>query len=349
MGYMGVAIPDGGVGMSQAERIRFINQAKARQAALNAPPAPPPLVNPGGGLNAPPRVRSVPQQTGPSAADIAAANAAAETAKAKKAGKDQTAKENAATQSIIDTLLKTLGGYAQGRDTANANAQTTLDTTLEGILANYQAALTDYEASAATNTQDESSKSAANVVNRARERMGNLAQVLSQGGGETDALRALLTVFQNYDANQLDVTRSFFDTERGINSQIAGANSQAATNRQSAWQQYQEARGQAENDYRKNYMDVWTNAQRTGAQNTNVESDYSTGFTANYGGKNPEEEAARYAGQQYTQEDKDEKWYREFEGKKEGKTSTVTSTNRAGSATIKAPKAAEGATLRNKS
>lgn len=314
---------------------------------LPAPPAPPTTVIPTPKIVQTPAAQSR-TSSGPSAQDIAAANAAAAEAKAKKAGKDQTAKENAATQSIIDTLLKTLGGYEQGRNTAFANADKTLQSTLAGILANYSNAMGDYEASAEANRQDEASKSAANVQNRARERMGNLAQVLSQGGGETDALRALLTVFQNYDANQLDVTRSFFDTERGINSQIAGANSQAETNRRSAWQQFQEARSQAENDYYKNYMDVWTNAQRTAAQNTNVDSDYSSAFNANFGGKNAEEEAARYAGKQYQVESKDEDWYKNFEGRKEGQDTKTTSTSRAGTVTVRAPKAAEGATLRGK-
>src|SRR6478752_5261708 len=250
----------------------YYQMVTAKNSGAPAPPAPPGDQ----GLGGPP-----PVQQGPSAADIAAANAAAALAKANKEGKDRTAKENAATQSIIDTLLKSLTGYEKGRDTGLANADTALGDALSGILANYTGAV-------GNNLQDQASKSAANVTNRARERTALLSQVLSQGGGETDALRAVVQAFQNFDANQLGVDRAFFDTERQINSQIAGANSQAETSRRTAWQQFQEARGQVMNDYYKNYSDVWTNAQRTGAQNTNIDSDSSTGFTANYGGKDAE-------------------------------------------------------------
>ena len=306
--------------------------------------APPPTTAPGGGLNSPPSARTA--STGPSATDIAAANAAREKANFNKEGKDRTAKENAATQGIIDALLASLTGFASGRDQAFTNAQGTLDTTLDGILKSYLGAMGDYQKTGIANQEDEASKSAANVQNRARERMGNLAQVLSQGGGETDAMRALLTVFQNYDANQMDVTRAFNDTERQVNSQIAGANSQAETQRRSAWQQFQEARAQAENDYNKNYMDVWTNIQRTAAGNTNIDTESSTGFTANTGGKNAVDEVARYAGKQYGQKPQDEKWYREFEGKQRGRKTSTSASNRGATATISAPRSAEGATLR---
>ena len=288
----------------------------------------------------------------PSAADAAASRAAAEaaaaTAAAKKAGKDQTAKENAATQGIINSLLGTLGGYASGRDTQIGNAQKALNDSLSGILSNYNSAVKDYNLTGVANEEDESSKSAANVQNRARERMSLLEQAASQGAGETDQLRAQIQAFNNFDANQLEVTRSFFDTQRSVNSQIAGANSQAESSRRSSWNQNQEAVGNAWNDYWKNYSDVWTNIQRTGAGNTNVDSDYSQGFTANYGGYDPVAEASKTAGLAYQNQQQDEAWYTNWDGKDNGRDTKVAATNKAAATTIKAPKAAEGATLREK-
>lgn len=340
---MTILLPDGGAGMTPAQKQAYINRVNAASKAAKQVGAP---LNPGSPLTV--VDPTPPVSRGPDPYSIAAANAAAAESKAKAAGKAQSAKENAATQGIIDALLKSLSGYDTGRKTALANADLTFNNTLSGVLSSYTSAVDDYGKSAERNKEDEASKSAANVTNRARERMGNLSQVLSQGGGETDALRALLTVFQNYDANQLDVTRSFYDTERQINSQIAGANAQAATNRQSAWQQLQEAKGKAENEYYKNYMDTWTSAQRTAAQNSNIDSDYSTAFNANFGGKNPVDEASKFAGKTYQQETKDQEWYSNFAGRREGENTRTTSTNRAGTTTIKAPKAAEGATLRSK-
>src|SRR5690606_4854145 len=138
------------------------------------------------------------------AAQQAAAKAAAAENKAKKAGKDQTAKENANTQKILDTLLASLKGYETGRDTQVKNAAAALEAALAGVQGNYTNAVTDYLQTADANEQDEASKSAANVQNRARERMSLLEQAASMGAGETDQLRAQLQAFQNYDANALE-------------------------------------------------------------------------------------------------------------------------------------------------
>ena len=291
---------------------------------------------------------SQPRSSADTAAAAAAAKAAAAETAAKKAGKDQTAKENAATQEILNALMNSLTGFQQGRETQIKNAQTALDSALAGILASYQSAVADYNKTAISNEQDEASKSAANIQNRARERMSLLEQAASQGAGETDQLRAQLQAFLNFDANQLEVTRSFFDTQRGINSQIAGANSQAETSRRSAWAQNQEAIGQAENEFMKNWTDTWTNIQRTAAQNTNINSDYSTGFTADLRGNNAVTEASKYAGKAYETKKQDEKWFQTWDGREEGRDRQVTSTSRAGSVSIRAPKSAEGATLRSR-
>jgi len=281
------------------------------------------------------------------AAKAAAAATARENA-AKKAGKDQTAKENANTQAIIDALLGSIKGYGTGRDTQIKNAEKGLENALTGILSSYQQAVLDYQKTGDRNTMDEASKAAANIVNRARERKSLQEQTASQGAGETDQLRAQLQAFNNYDANQLEVTGAFYDTERQLNSQILGAGTQAETNRRNAWNTSQEAKGSAWNDYYKNYTDTWTNIQRTAAQNSNIDSDYSTAFKANYGpGKaDPIKEASKYAGKAYTNENKDEEWYRNFAGRQGARNVRLNSTNNAASATINAPKAAEGSTLR---
>ena len=280
------------------------------------------------------------------AARAAEAKAAAAEAAAKKAGKDQTAKENANTQSIIDALLKSISGFEGGRDAQLKNAQGALDASLAGILSNYQGAVADYQKTGEANEMDEASKSAANLTNRARERMALLDQASSQGAGETDQLRAQLQAFNNSDANQLEIVRSFYDTERNVNSQIAGANSQAETNRRSSWQQNQEKIGTAWAEYYKNYSDTWTNAQRTAAQNSNIDSDYSTAFNPNFGGKNAVDEASRYAGKTYEEQQQTDEWYKNWGGRNNGKNTKLTSVNNAAASSIKAPKAPEGSTLR---
>lgn len=300
-----------------------------------------------------PALKRAPQASGgPSAqqraASAAASAAAAAESRAKAAGKAQSQKENEATQGIIDALLRGANQFAGGRDLQVQNADRALNAGLSGVNANYKSAITDYLQTGKQNDEDEGSKTAANLANRARERMSLLEQAASMGAGESDQLRTILQAFQNADANQLEITRSFFDTNRSIDSQIQGAGSQAATSRRSAWEQNQEAKGNAWNEFFKNYTDTWTNIQRTAAQNSNIDSDYSTGFNANLGGKNAVDEASRYVGQTYKTEDKDDTWYNAVDGRIEGREAGTNRTNLAAATAIKAPKAAEGATLRRK-
>ncbi|QNL30346.1 hypothetical protein SEA_MAZUN_44 [Microbacterium phage Mazun] len=265
---------------------------------------------------------------------------------ARSAGKAKSRVENENTQKIIDALLASLGGYEKGRDQQLANADNTLDQTLQGILNSLSLATQDYAESGSANEQDQAAKSAANVTNRARERVSLLQQAASQGAGETDQLRSQIQAFLNADANQQEVDRSFFDTERSINSQIAGANSQAETSRRSAWAQNQESKTSAWNEFWKNRGDVFTNIQRTAAQNSNVDSDYSEAFSARLGGYDPVKEAADAAGRTYEVQKQDDDWFRQ--GRQNLRNKKTASTSRAGATTIKAPKAAEGATLRGR-
>ena len=234
----------------------------------------------------------------------AKAEADAKEAAAKKAGKDQTAKENAATQAIINSLLGSLKGYEGGRDLQIKNANNALEQILRGILSGYNIALKDYNDTALRNDQDYDTKTAAIVSNRARERTALLQEAASQGAGETDQLRAQLQAFVNAFNNQLEADTNRADTERDINSKIAGLNSQTESQRRSAWQQNQEAITSAWNEYYKNYSDTFTNVQRTGAANNNIDSDYSTAFNADYKGYDPVMEASKYAGKTYESENK---------------------------------------------
>ena len=275
-----------------------------------------------------------------------ASAAATAESNAKRAGKDQSRKQNQATQSIIDALLSSLDGYTKGRDTLVQNADSALNNSLEGILNSLRLADQDYAESGSANEQDQAAKTSANVTNRARERTALLSQAASQGAGETDQLRAQIQAYLNSDANQQEVERSFFDTERSINSQIAGAASQAETSRRSAWAQNQESKSNAWNEFWKNTGDVWTNIQRTGAQNTNVDSDYSEAFNADYRGNDPVQRAAENAGRAYSAEKKDDEFFKQ--DRPLGRKKKTTASERAGATTIKAPRAAEGATLRGR-
>ncbi|QJD51783.1 hypothetical protein SEA_ALOEVERA_44 [Microbacterium phage AloeVera] len=337
---------------TQSDRMRrpgggetFGNLGKTKGAGtFNRTVAAPPSTNPQGVLT-PRDVTSggTPGGGGPGGGvgGISAAEATA-----RRSGKERSAKENAASQAIIDALLGSLVGYEKGRDQQLANADNVLNQSLEGILNSLRLATQDYEESGKANEMDQASKTAANVTNRARERVSLLQQAASQGAGETDQLRSQIQAFLNSDANQQETERSFFDTERSINAQIAGANSQAETSRRSAWNSNQEAKASAWAEFWKNRGDVFTNIQRTQAQNTNVDDDYTEGFSARLGGYDPVKEAADAAGRTYEVQKQDDEFFRR--GRADLRNKRSTSTTQAGATKITAPKAAEGATLRGR-
>jgi len=282
-------------------------------------------------------------------ADEAAAKQAAAEAAAKKAGKDKAGRENDATASVVDSLVKSLTNYAKGRDTQYSNAKKNFDTSLSGILSQYNNAAKDANEYADRNEQDYDSKSVSNTTNMVRESNDLLEQALSTGAGETDTLKALQQAARQFDNNQADVASSFQDTLRSINSQLNGANSTAENNRLNAWQQQQEARASAFNDYNKNMADTWTNIQRTEAGNTNIDSDYSVGFQNRYGDDDKvkaNDEISKYTGKTYAVEKAPEGWAANWEGKQKEIRDTARLGNRAAAVSVGTLKRAEGASLR---
>ena len=273
----------------------------------------------------------------PYAAAMAAQNAA---------GRARSQRENENTQAIINTLLGSLTGYATGRDTQIANAQAVYENALKGLDSQYANQLLDLLDASKINEADETAKTFANRQNRARERQSILEQAASQGAGETDQLRAIVQAFENADANQLEVTQSYYDSLTGINNSLGQANTNAENARRNAWGQQQDALSQAMNEYYRNYTQVWTDVQRTAASNTNVDSESSVGFLANFQGNDPLTEATRYVGQVRKFEAPKEEEMTNWGGKRDKIGREITSTQNAPMTRIGGIKAAEGANLR---
>jgi hypothetical protein len=314
-------------------------------AAATAPapaPAPAPSVNWDGGSYSS-------EDSGPSASELAYQAQQAAEAAAKKAAKDKSNAENAATNAVVDSLVQSLANYGQGRDQAKANAQTNFDTALSGILSQYRAALGDVMLFKQRNESDYDTKSVANTTNMVRESNDLLAQVLSQGAGETDSLRALQQATRGADANQLELAASFSDTLRTIGSQLTNANSNTERGRLDAFGQKAEANAQAENEYNKNMADTWTNIQRAEAGNTNIESDYSSAFQNRYGSDDAvkaNDEIAKYTGKVAVAEKPGAGWSATWDGKKDEVEGNARLGNRAAALSVGPLRRAEGATLR---
>lgn len=278
---------------------------------------------------------------GPVYDPVAAAQAAANAA-----GRAQAQKENDNTQAIINALLGSLAGYAKGRDTQVANADSVYKNALLGVESQYGQSLADLLRTTHINEADETAKTFANRTNRARERQSLLEQAASQGAGETDQLRALVQAFENADANQLEVTQAYQDTLNGINSSLNQANSNTENARRNAWGNLQDATSQAWNEYYKNYSQVFTDVQRTAASNNNIDSESSVAFNANFQGYNPTAEATRYVGLVRPWAAADENDMTQWGAKQTRVGRQTTPTQGAPLTRIGGVKAAEGADLR---
>ena len=235
--------------------------------------------------------------------------------KAKSAGRRQTAKENKNTQDIIDTLIRSIEGYRSGYRTQRKNADAIFKNTLGSLGSQYRQTIGDLKSTQGLNEEDEGSKSFAAKSNFSRERRSLQEQASLQGAGETDQLRAQVQALSNLDANLREVNTAYQDTRESVNSGRRQANITTETARNNAWGAREEARTKAAEDYYANYTQTWTDIQRTAASNTNIGSDYSTAFKANFGGKDPLKEASKAAGKTREWQAPKKNWATTWKGK----------------------------------
>ena len=108
------------------------------------------------------------------------------------------------------------------------------------------------------NDKAEADQSFANLANRGREIGDQLAQAALQGAGETDTLRGQFMAVRNWDANQADVNRSYFDTTRSINSSLQDLNSDVRQQRVNLATGMLGDKAQVYDDYYKSRADAYT-------------------------------------------------------------------------------------------
>lgn len=68
------------------------------------------------------------------------------------------------------------------------------------------------------NTKAAEGQTGINQQNLVRERNSALSEAMAQGAGESDALRAMMMSLRNWNANQTEIERGYFDTLRSIQS-----------------------------------------------------------------------------------------------------------------------------------
>lgn len=116
-------------------------------------------------------------------------------------------------------------------------------------LGSLEGAVEDNESAAVTQTQ-------LNEQNRARERANAISEATLQGAGESDLLNAQLMSLRNWQANQSEVQRNYFDTLRSVNSSLTDLTvdtrtgfinnaTQAQADKEQLWTNYYNQRSEA--------------------------------------------------------------------------------------------------------
>lgn len=267
------------------------------------------------------------------------------TKKTTKTSTKASSKSSSSSSSIKKTndkpavkALKSLleGGFKKALDVRLDNidrAWRILDT---DIMRGYGERVVQLAGSRTDNEKAEADQSFANLANRARENQDILAQAAEQGIGETDTLKSQLMALQNWDANQGEINRSFFDTMRSVNAAITDLNADTRSARINASTQMIGDREQARATYRNQMSE-------TAAQLGNlVANPYSDAYKKN----------AKYYEQMAKEASTvDKTWpvdkrITEWQGALQPAEASLNNTKSADADVVKPKKKPEGATLR---
>ena len=191
------------------------------------------------------------------------------------------------------------------------------------------------------------------IRNLVRERADTLSGILEQGAGETDAVRAMLMNARNFNANQSETSRSYFDTMQSINSGINDLNVDTETGLKNAHMQTQ---GQKELVWQDFYNRKAEALQQLGntqgkrveyleqAKELGVEGTGKKLKKARKGMKNSFAAASNVLGRSYDQEELPD-WIENWEGT-EQQPRRQENTNLAAAPIMEGVQRAQGATLR---
>ena len=189
--------------------------------------------------------------------------------------------------------------------------------------------------------------------NLVRERQDTMTNILEQGAGETDAMKAMLMSARNWHSNAAESNRAYFDTQRSINSgindlnigtqtELANAATTAEADRERMWQKYYDNRVEAFTqlgNIKGQQADYYAQAKEMG-----VKPKKGVEKAAEDAMKKAFKDSSLEAGKGYTQQGLPT-WISDYQGQEQvqGKQSN---TELAGALTMEKMAKAEGATLR---
>lgn len=121
--------------------------------------------------------------------------------------------------------------YKEGLDTKLRNVQVVLEEQNAILMEDYGNRVDSLREARDNNDKAEAGQSWLTLTNAARERASALSEVAAQGGGESDALKSQLMSLRNWNANQSEVNRSYYDSHSSINSSLTDLNIDTRTAR----------------------------------------------------------------------------------------------------------------------
>jgi len=126
------------------------------------------------------------------------------------------------------------------------------------LLEGYNQRVKSLKDAASDNEKAAGDASFQNLGNRARERTNAVTEAMSQGAGESDVLKSQLMSLRNWDANQGEIHRSFFDTLRSVNSSLTDLNVDTKTARVNMASQANADRDQVYSQYYNQRSETYT-------------------------------------------------------------------------------------------
>jgi len=125
-------------------------------------------------------------------------------------------------QEQIDALRKALGpkGFERALRQKLSNVRLSMRQSDAELRQGYHDRVGSLQQTAEDNEKAGAGQGYANLQNRARERANSVAEAAQQGAGETDILAAQQISLRNWQSNQNEVQRSFFDTKSSIEASL---------------------------------------------------------------------------------------------------------------------------------
>lgn len=258
-------------------------------------------------------------------------------------------------QGQADALLRALRKeFRKGLNIRLDNVANNLAQADALLLDGYRERVGSLEEAASDNVKASETQTGINRQNVVRERNSALAEAMANGAGESDALNAQLASLRNWQANQSEIQRSFFDTLTGINTSLTDLNVDTKTARVNAVVQANSDREQLWSTYYNQRSETFTNLGNTYGQQADYLSsakEYGVG-----GGGKGKAGAARKAFMQASKE-AGKAWENpgvskrlmNWDGRDEfttAQTKKSAAAQLAGAATVSLDQRPEGATLR---